>query len=139
MNVRFFHSAAAFDADGKPLPPVELVSISGDFMGKDEVVRAATEDDRRRFHPAYAEFRAEQAPKDAPAVAFLAPVQTFAGIDRTSVELPTTKSPPLGLNDILPAGASLGGIGTPPSPLAELDRALQATSPGQGAKAEEIE
>lgn len=96
MNVKFFHSAAAFDADGKPLPPVELVSISGDFMGKDEVVRAATEDDRRRFHPAYAEFKAEQAPKDAPAVAFLAPVQTFApgaAVTPAPVSTPATTAP----------------------------------------------
>lgn len=46
MNAKFF------DHEGK-----EFVSLSGGFMAKEEVVREATEDDRRRYHDAYQAFK----------------------------------------------------------------------------------
>lgn len=54
MKVKFFTEDGKIGNDGKR---VEFVSISGDFMGRDEVVREATDDDRRRFNGAYDEFK----------------------------------------------------------------------------------
>lgn len=66
MNVRFFTEDGKVGNDGKR---IEFVSISGDFMGKDEVVREATDDDRHRFNSAYDAFKnppAEPEPAAAP-------------------------------------------------------------------------
>lgn len=65
MNVKFFTEDGKVKADGSP---VEFVSISGDFMGKDEVVREATDDDRRRYHMAYEEFKNPPPEAAVPAV-----------------------------------------------------------------------
>lgn len=76
MNVKFFTEDGKVDNDGKR---VEFVSISGDFMGKDEVVREATDEDRRRYNGAYDTFKnppaepAAEVPTPVPVVPVLAP------------------------------------------------------------------
>lgn len=83
MNVRFF------DENG-----VEFISIAGGFMGKDEVVREATEDDKRRYHHAYQEFKNPPAAPEA-----------------VAAEVPAPSGDVAGLNSIVPATPTVGGIG----------------------------
>lgn len=44
----------------------EVVTLSGGFLGKDEVVREATDDDRRQFKDEYAAFKNPPPPAPTP-------------------------------------------------------------------------